>query len=61
MPGSHRQRVSATVDAKVADALDFEHVKRKRVALDAHQKEPDFSHTVEDVIRKGLQALRNGQ
>lgn len=57
-----RTRVSATVDSGVALAIDKLHEKRVQDAQKTGKKEPVYSHTVEDVLKAGVNrlALRNG-
>ncbi len=49
-----RIRVAGTVDIALAKQLDLEHQERKRKAAEAGADAPDYSDTLELIIKKGL-------
>jgi lipopolysaccharide biosynthesis regulator YciM len=50
-----RGRVAATVAPEVERAVRLEQTLREKAAIDAHQPAPVFAHTVEDILKRGLQ------
>ncbi len=57
-----RTRICGTVDADVAFQVTLEHRNRTRRARLAGDKQPNFSRTLEDVLKKGILAcMRDSQ
>jgi hypothetical protein len=49
-----RIRVSGTVDSAIAIQVDLEHDARVLLAKQEGRKEPCYSATIEDLLKKGL-------
>lgn len=59
VPPHTKVRIVATVDRKLCEEMELIHDKEVQRAKDEDRTEPDWSNTIEMLLRKGVKAYKS--
>ena len=59
VPPHTKVRIVATVDRKLCEEMELIHDKEVQRAKDEDRAEPDWSNTIEMLLRKGVRAYKS--